>query len=55
MNMPTIRDEKRTQVDFDVIGMKKSITLEVSYYQQRVRDVAQRLITHAFGTVSYGD
>lgn len=55
LNMPTIRDEKRTQADFDVLAQKKSITLEISYYQQRVRNVAQRLITQALGTVSYGD
>jgi hypothetical protein len=44
MNMPVIRDEKRTQAELSVIAMKKSIEFEVSYYQTRVNDVARQLI-----------
>lgn len=44
MNMPTIRDEKRTQREQAIIAMKKSIVYEINYYQTRVRDIAQQLI-----------
>jgi hypothetical protein len=44
MNGPIIRDEKRTQAEIGVIAMKKTIEFEVSYYQQRVRDLALQYI-----------
>lgn len=40
MNTPIIRDEKRTQVEISAIAMKKTIEVEVSYYQSRVNDIA---------------
>lgn len=48
MDMPVVRDEKRTQSEMAVIAMKKSFTLNVSYYQTRVRDIARQLILKAF-------
>ena len=45
MNMPIIRDEKRTQVEMSVIAMKKTITLDVSYNQTTARSVARQMIT----------
>lgn len=47
MNMPTIRDAKRTQAELNIIAQKKTVEFEVSYYQERVTDVARQLILHA--------
>jgi hypothetical protein len=44
MNIPTVRDEKRPQSEIQAIAMKKTIEYDVSYYQQRIRDVARQLI-----------
>ena len=43
-NMPTVRDEKRTQVEMAVLAMKKSITFDVWYNQGTARDIARGLI-----------
>lgn len=53
LNMPVIQDEKVTQSEFGILAQKKVITFEISYYQQTVRDIARRLIEHAFIDVSY--
>lgn len=47
MNVPVVRDEKRTQSELNAIAQKKSLTFEVSYYQERVADVARKLISSA--------
>lgn len=44
MNIPVIRDEKRTQSEISVLAMKKSIEFDVNYYQGRVQTVARQLI-----------
>jgi hypothetical protein len=44
MGAPIVRDEKRTQAELGVIAMKKTIEFEVSYYQNRVRDLALQYI-----------
>jgi hypothetical protein len=44
MNIPIIRDEKRTQSELATIAMKKSVEFEVSYLQNRVNDIARGLI-----------
>ena len=44
MNSPVFVDEKRKQVEMNMISQKKSIEFEISYYQVRVRDLAQQLI-----------
>lgn len=44
MNMPIVRDDKRTQPELNVIAMKKVIDFEVSYNQQAARDVARQMI-----------
>jgi hypothetical protein len=51
-NMPIIQDEKLTQSEFGIIAMKKTITFKVSYYQNTVNDVAQKLIKEAFISVN---
>ena len=51
MNVPVMRDEKRTQAELGIIAMKKTIDFEVSYYQHRMNDVARQLIEHV--TVQY--
>lgn len=47
MNMPIIRDAKRTQAEMQTIAMKKVIEFEVSYYQTRVASIARQLIRKA--------
>ncbi len=44
MNMPVIRDEKRTQRELGIIAQKKSLTVDVSYYQSRIVDIARQFI-----------
>lgn len=51
MNMPTIRDGKKTWSDGMVIGQEKVIDFEVSYVQTRINDVARQLITEAIATI----
>ena len=53
MNMPVIRDEKRTQTELGVIAMKKTVIFEVSYYQERVREIARQFINSAFVAVTF--
>lgn len=50
MNMPVVRDEKRTQAELTILAMKKSIDFEVNYYQTRVRDIARQLILSCIPT-----
>lgn len=50
MNMPAMRDEKRTQVEMGIIAQKKVIEYDVSYYQSTVRAVTRQLITSAVPT-----
>lgn len=47
MNMPVVRDEKRTQSELNAIAQKKSLTFEISYYQNRMNDIARQLILSA--------
>jgi hypothetical protein len=54
MNMPLIRDEKRTQAEMRVLAMKKTIEFEISYYQNRVRDVALQFILACIPTYQIG-
>jgi hypothetical protein len=54
MNMPLIRDEKRTQAEMRVLAMKKTIEFEISYYQNRIRDVALQLILACIPTYQIG-
>lgn len=50
MNMPVVRDEKRTQVELGILAQKKTIQFDVSYVQTRVNDIARQLITNAVAT-----
>lgn len=47
MNQPTIRDDKRTQSELGTLAMKKLLEFQVSYYQERARDLARQLIKEA--------
>lgn len=51
MSTPVVRDEKRTQVEIMAIAMKKSIEVDVSYYQSRMNDIARQQLKAA--TVSF--
>jgi hypothetical protein len=55
MNMPTIRDEKRTQAELNVIAMKKTVEFRISYYQRRMQNLARQLITSAVPSFIIGD
>lgn len=50
MNMPIVRDEKRTQVELGAIALKKSMELDVSYFQTTIRNYARQLILEAIPT-----
>lgn len=50
MNMPIMRDEKRTQSELGTISQKKTIEYDVSYYQTSARDVARQLIRRVIPT-----
>lgn len=47
MNIPVPKDERKTQREFQVIAQKKTMLVEINYYQTRVRDIAQSLILKA--------
>jgi hypothetical protein len=46
-SIPVIRDQKRTQNELSILGMKKTIEFEVNYYQYRARNIAGQLIQSA--------
>ena len=50
MNIPVIRDEKRTQSEISILAMKKSIEFEVNYYQSRAQNIARQLILSVIPT-----
>ena len=50
MNIPVLRDEKRTQAELAVIAQKKSVEFEISYYQLTARNIAQQLIKEVNAT-----
>lgn len=47
MEIGPVRDEKRTQSELSILAQKKTVDFRVSYYQQRIRDIARQLITSA--------
>ena len=44
MNMPVVRDEKRTQNELLTIAQKKTVDIDVSYQQGTMRDLARQQI-----------
>jgi hypothetical protein len=44
MNVPVLRDEKRTQSELSTIAQKKTVEFDISYYQFTARSVARQLI-----------
>jgi hypothetical protein len=54
MNMPVIRDAKRTQTETTLIAMKKIADFEISYYQEAARDLALQYIKSVFVTYYNG-
>ncbi|EAS0153785.1 hypothetical protein DV545_23810, partial [Salmonella enterica] len=51
MNIPVIQDERTTQNELNIIAMRKKVKFKVNYYQQRMRNVARRLITSAIPSI----
>lgn len=54
MNSPVVRDEKQTQLEVNILAMKKSMELEVNYYQVTVRNLARQMILEAIPTLYIG-
>lgn len=54
MDMPVVRDGKRTQTELQAIAMQKTVEYEISYLQVRVADVARQLILSAVPTLIIG-
>ena len=53
MNMPVVTDAKRSVAELQALGMKKTITFEISYHQQRAAVVARQLIVEASATFQF--
>ncbi|OIN33503.1 hypothetical protein AO411_2028285 [Salmonella enterica subsp. enterica serovar Sarajane] len=51
MNIPVIQDERVTQNELNIIAMRKKVKFKVNYYQQRMRNVARKLITSAIPSI----
>ncbi|ECI5657920.1 hypothetical protein ACQSEM_09135 [Salmonella enterica] len=51
MNIPVVQDERVTQNELNIIAMRKTIKFKVNYYQQRMRNVARKLITSAIPSI----
>jgi hypothetical protein len=54
VSLPAIRDDKREQVEIAALAMKKTIEMDVSYYQSAADTQARRLILEALITVTVG-
>lgn len=52
MNIPVIRDEKKTQAELGVIAMKKAIDFEISYLQHRINVVGNQIIKSSIVPIS---
>lgn len=53
-NAPVPRDEKRTENDFGILAMKKTIEFEITYNQQAARNIARQLILSCLPTFILG-
>lgn len=51
---PTLRDERQTQVEMQILAQRKTFEMDVSYYQVRVNDVAQKYIRSAMLALTLG-
>jgi hypothetical protein len=51
MNMPTLRDGKRTWTPGMMLAQQKFVEFEVSYVQTRINDIARQLIIEALARV----
>lgn len=52
MNMPIVRDEKQLQPEIGALAMRKTVVLNVNYYQQASRDISIQLIKHCIPTIT---
>ena len=55
MNTPIMQDEKLNQKEFQILAQKKTFSLEVSYYQSRMQEIAQRYILSAMVNLTFSD
>ena len=56
MNMPVLRDDKRTQNELAILAMKKTMDFEISYYQTRARTIAQQYVLSCVpGSITVND
>lgn len=54
MNMPAVHDEKQEQPEIGALAIKKTVTLQVNYYQQASRDISWQLIKTVIPTINIG-
>ena len=54
MNVPIVKDQKRPQVELDILAMKKTAEFQVSYFQTRINDFAVQTIQSAISSFSIG-
>lgn len=52
MNIPIIQDDKRTQTELSILAERKTVTLEVNYYQARIKAISMQLIESAIISVT---
>lgn len=55
MSTPITTDDHQWQTEISALAMKKSLTYEVSYNQQRIRDVARQFILECIPTLVFAD
>lgn len=55
MNMPVMVDQQREQVEISALAQKKTFTMQVSYYQTRVNNIARQLILEASSVFTFED
>lgn len=52
MNIPVVQDERVTQNELNIIAQRKTIKFKVNYYQQRMRNVARKLVAFSIPSIS---
>lgn len=53
MTLPVVADERRTQTELQVLAQKKTVVLDVSYYQARMQTITTQLILHAIMSCNF--
>lgn len=51
MGDPIVRDEKRSQNEFSVLAIRKTIEYDISYWQSRARNIARQIVCQMIPTI----